>query len=84
MIRSPACNPIATELLIHPCELDSIMNGGNVIERGTLPDGTTYRVWERYHDGKRYVYAGDGDAERRHSMRWLRDRKAGGKKEGWT
>lgn len=51
---------------------------GKVIERGTLPDGREYRVWQRYGDGKLRVYVGDklrnsGGRGTCHNMRWLRN-----------
>jgi hypothetical protein len=47
------------------------MNGGSVIERGTLPDGRPYRVWRCRETGKLVAYIGGGRGKRR-NMRGLR------------
>lgn len=50
------------------------MNHGEVIERGTLPDGREYRVWRCFRTGKKVVYIGDGRGGRgrRRNVHWLR------------
>ncbi len=55
------------------------MAAGKVIERGVIA-GVTYRVWQRYGDGKKIVYITDearqhGKTGRRRSMRWLNKHK---------
>lgn len=49
------------------------MKPGKVIERGQLPDGTEYRIWES-PKGKRIGYIGSAKQGkgRRRSVRWIR------------
>lgn len=44
---------------------------GETTERGTLPDGTPYRIWRR-SDGQRFGFVTIGSRERRRSLNWLR------------
>jgi hypothetical protein len=47
---------------------------GDVVERGTLPDGQEYRVWRCRRTSKHLVYVGSGKggSGKRRSLRWLR------------
>lgn len=61
------------------------MSRGTVLEEGTLPDGTSYRVWKPPGKGKPIVYIGDHKGSRgtgsKRSLRWLKDVKSGKRKE---
>lgn len=50
------------------------MSSGRVIERGFLPDGTEYRIWESADHRKRMGYIGHakGGGGKRRSVKWLR------------
>lgn len=51
---------------------------GRTIERGVLPDGTPYRIWERAN-GARYGFIEIRGRERRRSVGWIRKQLKGEK-----
>jgi hypothetical protein len=50
------------------------VRAGTVIERGALPDGREYRLWQCDRTGRRIVYIGGarGGRGRRRNVAWLR------------